>query len=115
MEHFVPAANLEVRGLSNRYRQAGIGAALAASLAGTATASGLGSNRIPLQLKVPVTTFLRLEHPRAQLRSRVLRGQLELYAPERADTVTVNGGNDPSSMSPPSPSRIPLRGRSRMS
>ena len=95
LEHFVPAANLEVRGLSNRYRQAGIGAALAASLVGIETASGPGAKRIPLQLKVPVTTFLRLEHPRAQLRSNVLHGQLELYAPERAETVTVNGRERP--------------------
>src|SRR5215813_2150398 len=62
LEHFVPTANLEVRGLRNRYRQAGIGAPLAASLAGTETALSTGSNRIPLRLKVPVTTFLRLEH-----------------------------------------------------
>ena len=95
LEHFVPTANLEVRGLRNRYRQAGIGAPLAASLAGTATASGPGANRIPLQLKVPVTAFLRLDHPRAQLRSGVLHGQLELYAPERAETVTVNGRERP--------------------
>jgi pimeloyl-ACP methyl ester carboxylesterase len=84
-----------VRGLRNRYRRAGIGAALAASLVGTATASGPGANRIPLQLKAPVTMFLRLEHPRAQLKSTVLHGQLELYAPEREETVTVNGRERP--------------------
>lgn len=95
LEHFVPTANLEVRGLRNRYRQAGIGASLAASLVGTATVSSPGANRIPLQLKVPATTFLRLDHPRAQLRSKVLHGQLELYAPERAGTVTVNGRERP--------------------
>jgi pimeloyl-ACP methyl ester carboxylesterase len=100
LEHFVPTANLEVRGLRNRYRQAGIGAALAASLVGTETAAGPGSNRIPLQLKVPVTTFLRLELPRAQLRSNVLHGQLELYAPEGAETVTVNGRERPLEFEP---------------
>jgi pimeloyl-ACP methyl ester carboxylesterase len=100
LEHFVPTANLEVRGLRNRYRQAGIGAALAASLVGTATAASPGAKRIPLQLKVPVTTFLRLEHPRAQLRSNVLHGQLELYAPERAETVTVNGKERPLEFEP---------------
>ena len=35
VEHFVPTVNLEVRGLRNRYRRPGIGAPLAASLAGT--------------------------------------------------------------------------------
>jgi pimeloyl-ACP methyl ester carboxylesterase len=91
LEHYVPAANLEVRGLSNRYRQAGIGAPLAASLVGTETAPGVGSNRIPLRLKVPVTTFLRLEHPRAQLKSNVLHGQLELHAPDLVETVMIDG------------------------
>jgi pimeloyl-ACP methyl ester carboxylesterase len=100
LEHFVPTANLEVRGLRNRYRRAGIGAALAASLVGTATASGPGANRIPLQLKVPVTTFLRLDHPRAQLKSTVLHGQLELYAPERAETITINGRERPLEFEP---------------
>src|SRR5262249_11756058 len=91
LEHFVPTANLDVRGLRNRYRHAGIGAPLAASLAGSATPPGPGTNRIPLRLKVPVTAFLRLEHPFAQLRSGVLHGQLELYTPDRAETVTVDG------------------------
>jgi pimeloyl-ACP methyl ester carboxylesterase len=100
LEHFVPTANLEVRGLRNRYRQAGIGAALAASLVGTETPPGSGSNRIPLQLKVPVTAFLRLERPRAQLRSNVLHGQLELYAPERAESVIVNGRERPLEFEP---------------
>lgn len=91
LEHFVPAANLEVRGLRNRYRQPGIGAPLVANLAGTETASSPGANRIPLRLKVPVTTFLRLDHPRAQLRGNVLNGQLELYAPDLVETVLVDG------------------------
>jgi len=95
LEHFVPTANLEVRGLRNRYRRAGIGAALAASLVGTATATGPGANRIPLQLKVPVSTFLRLDHSCAQLKNNVLHGQLELYAPEHVETVTVNGRERP--------------------
>ncbi len=100
VEHFVPTANLEVRGLRNRYRQPGIGAPLAASLAGTETASGPGANRIPLQLKVPVTTFLRLNHPRAQLRNNVLHGQLELYAPDVVETVLVDGQPRPLEFEP---------------
>ena len=100
LEHFVPTANLDVRGLRNRYRRAGIGAPLAASLAGTVTPAGPGTNRIPLRLKVPVTAFLRLEHPRAQLRSGVLHGQLELYTPEHAETVTVDGRERPLEVEP---------------
>jgi pimeloyl-ACP methyl ester carboxylesterase len=100
LEHFVPAANLAVRGLRNRYRRPGVGAPLAASLAGTETVLGPGSNRIPLRLKVPVTTFLRLDHPRAQLRSTVLHGQLELYAPGLVETVLVDGHPRPLEFEP---------------
>src|SRR5262245_50804919 len=101
LEHFVPAANLAVRGLSNRYRRPGIGAPLAASLAGATDApAATGSNRIPLRLKVPVTTFLRLDHPRAQLSNTVLHGQLELYAPDLVDTVIVDGQPRPLEFEP---------------
>ncbi len=102
LEHFVPAARLAVRGLSNRYRQPGIGAPLAASLAGGAAdmPSAAGAKRIPLRLKVPVTTFLRLEHPRAQLRGSVLHGQLELYAPDLVETVMVDGQPRPLEFEP---------------
>jgi len=95
LEYFLPSANLAVRGLRNRYRQAGIGAPLAASLAGTADASGPSTNRIPSRLKVPLTTFLRLDTPRAGLASGALRGRLELYAPDRTETVMINGGEHP--------------------
>lgn len=70
LEHFVPTANLAVRGLRNRYRRPGIGAPLAASLAEAATTptpSVTGANRIPPRLKVPVTAFLRIEAPRRSL------------------------------------------------
>ena len=100
LDHFLPSANLAVRGLRNRYRQAGIGAPLAASLAGTASVSGAGSNRIPLRLKVPVTAFLRLEAPRAGLTSGALRGRLELYALDQTETVTINGQERPLEFQP---------------
>jgi hypothetical protein len=45
LEHFVPTANLAVRGLRNRYRRPGIGAPLAASLAETTAAPSVaGAN-----------------------------------------------------------------------
>src|SRR5262249_46305054 len=100
LEHFVPTTNLAVRGLRNRYRQAGIGAPLAASIVGTEKASDAGSKRIPLKLKATVTTLLRLEHPRAQLQNTVLHGQLELYASDRTDTVVINGQERPLEFEP---------------
>jgi pimeloyl-ACP methyl ester carboxylesterase len=96
LEHFVPTVDLAVRGLRNRYRQPGIGAPLAASLAGTTTAPSVnGTNRIPPRLKVPVTAFLRIEAPRRSLATGALRGQLELYALDQVKTVTVNGQERP--------------------
>ena len=87
VEHFVPTVNLEVRGLRNRYRRPGIGAPLAASLAGTVQSSIAGASRIPPRLKVPLTAFLRLDTPRRSLSAGSLRGRLELYAPNQATTI----------------------------
>jgi len=95
LDHFTLTVNLAVRGLRNRYRQAGIGAPLAASLAGTVDASAPSDSRIPPRLKVPVTAFLRLEAPRAGLTSGTLRGRLELYASNQTETVTINGQERP--------------------
>src|SRR5262245_33786524 len=96
LEHFVPTADLAVRGLRNRYRRPGIGAPLAASLAGTTAAPSVtGANRIPPRLKVPVTAFLRLDAPRRSLTAGAVRGQLELYAPDQVETVTVNNQERP--------------------
>src|SRR5262249_37302369 len=54
LDRFVSAADLEVRGLQNRYRTAGIGAPLSASLGEPAKGSlPPGHGRIPPRLKVP--------------------------------------------------------------
>jgi Putative serine esterase (DUF676) len=91
MKDFVPAADLEVRGLRNRYRTPGIGAALAASIEPLEGATGKQSMRIPPRLKIPVTAFLRLENPRAALASGKLRGELEFYTPDSARTLKIEG------------------------
>src|SRR6266850_359550 len=91
MKDFVPAADLEVRGLRNRYRTPGIGAALAASIEPLEGAAGKQSMRIPPRLKVPVTAFLRLDDPRAALASGKLRGELEFYTPDSARTLKIEG------------------------
>jgi triacylglycerol esterase/lipase EstA (alpha/beta hydrolase family) len=88
---FVSAANLEVRGLRNRYRSPGIGAPLVAGLAPPEPGAPLppGSQYIPQARKVAVTAFLRLEGARQGLVRGVVRGTLELYTLERALTVHV--------------------------
>ena len=89
MKDFVPAADLEVRGLRNRYRTPGIGAALAASL--EPLEASPQSMRIPPRLKIPVTAFLRLENPRAALASGSLKGNLEFYTPDSARSLKIEG------------------------
>ena len=89
MKDFVPAADIEVRGLRNRYRTPGIGAALAASL--EPLEASPQSMRIPPRLKIPVTAFLRLENPRAALASGSLKGNLEFYTPDSARSLKIEG------------------------
>ena len=91
MKDFVPAADIEVRGLRNRYRTPGIGAALAASIEPLEGEAGKQSMRIPPRLKIPVTAFLRLEDPRAALASGKLNGKLEFYTPDSARTLKIEG------------------------
>ena len=89
MKDFVPAADIEVRGLRNRYRTPGIGAALAASL--EPLEASPQSMRIPPRLKIPVTAFLRLDNPRAALASGSLKGNLEFYTPDSARSLKIEG------------------------
>ena len=91
MKDFVPAADLEVRGLRNRYRTPGIGAALAASIEPLEGEAGKQSMRIPPRLKIPVTAFLRLDDPRAALASGKLHGKLEFYTPDSARSLKIEG------------------------
>jgi hypothetical protein len=92
LDRFAPAADFEVRGLRNRYRDPGIGAPLAASLA---RQEGVelppGAARIPPRLKVPATLVLRLDDPRAALASGQLSGQLELATRDSRRTVRIDG------------------------
>ena len=97
LEHFISTTTLSVRGLRNRYRRPGLGAPLAASLADVAagTAKPVGAERIGPRTKVPVTALVRLDDPRASLATGRLRGRLELYAADRASTVTIDGRPQP--------------------
>ena len=95
LKDFIPAADIEVRGLRNRYRTPGIGAALAASIEPLEGEAGKQSMRIPPRLKIPVTAFLRLEDPRAALASGKLTGNLEFYTPDSARSLKIEGVDVP--------------------
>jgi len=90
--HFVPAADLEVSGLRNRYRRAGIGAPLVGSLSREETQKLVGADRrIPPTMRVPITALLRLDAPRASLAQGWFTGKLELYSQDDALQVTLDG------------------------
>jgi pimeloyl-ACP methyl ester carboxylesterase len=91
MKDFIPAADVEVRGLRNRYRTPGIGAPLAASIEPIGATSTRQDAYIPSRMKIPVTAFLRLNDPRGALKSGKLKGELEFYTPDSARSIKVNG------------------------
>ena len=95
MKDFIPAADVEVRGLRNRYRTPGIGAPLAASIEPLESATSKQYAYIPPGIKIPVTAFLRLDDPRGALKSGKLSGKLEFYTPDSARSLKVNGTDVP--------------------
>ena len=111
LDHFVPAAELDVRGLANRYRNAGVGAPLAASLGEPAGADlPPGSSHIPPGLRIPVTAFLRLPDARAQLASSELSGALELYSDEEGLETEIDGQTVPLELEKSSSLALTLEG-----
>ena len=90
LERFLPASNVAIRGLRNRYRQAGLGAPLVASL-GAAENIAPRYSRVPPRLKVPVTIFLRFDDVREGITSGQLRASLELYTMDSDARIEVEG------------------------
>ncbi|HXV84440.1 MAG TPA: hypothetical protein VEG60_31715 [Candidatus Binatia bacterium] len=88
---FIPVGEFVVRGLSNRYRQAGVGAALAAEVepVGSDAAAEIARKRIPPRIKVPVTAFIRFTEPLRAITEGKIQGRIELYAADQATTVRV--------------------------
>jgi hypothetical protein len=100
LERFVAVGEFEPRGLLNNYRQAGIGAPLAAALTPVGSGPTPVRGRIPPAVKVPVTAFLRIENPLEGIASGSVRGQIELYPSDEARTVTVEGRTVPLELAP---------------
>jgi pimeloyl-ACP methyl ester carboxylesterase len=99
---FIPVGDFLVRGFSNRYRQAGIGAPLAAELEpiGSGPAAEEARKRIPPRLKVPVTAIVQIHEPRRTVVSGKLKGKLEVYAADRTSTVKIDGREVPLELEP---------------
>jgi len=88
LAHFVPVAELEVRGLSTRYRWAGIGAPLTAGTAPLDPDQGFQDFMLPWSRGV-VTALLRIDDPRRQLADGRLRATLTLEHPAGREAVTI--------------------------
>ena len=99
---FVPVGEFVVRGLSNRYRQAGIGAPLAAELepVQSGPAAAAARKRITPRTKVPVTAFARITAPRRGVIEGKLEGRLELYAADQVSTIALSGFDVPLELEP---------------
>ena len=99
---FVPVGEFVVRGLGNRYRQAGIGAPLAAELepVHSGPAAEAARKRISPRTKVPVTAFVRIAAPRRGIIEGKLQGKLELYAADQASTIALSGFDIPLELEP---------------
>jgi pimeloyl-ACP methyl ester carboxylesterase len=96
---FVSIADLQVRGLRNTYRRAGIGAALSARV--EPSPDSPSSRWIPATAKVPITAFVRFDDPRRAMSDGRLHGTVELYdddvtAAVQVGSYTVPLESDPS-------------------
>ena len=89
---FVPIGDLEVHGLRNAYRQAGIGMPLAAS--GVPLNPERGFQVAP-RLKIPVTVVLRIADARGRLATGDLDAILEIHPPSETQTVRLGGQDVP--------------------
>ena len=97
--NFVPVAELDVRGLRERYRRTGIGAPLAAGTA-PLTPEAKFRDFVGRATKVPVTAFLRLEDPRRSLGAGRINGTLEIYDGYTTDVVEIDGQRVPLEVEP---------------
>ena len=88
---FIPVGDFIVRGLANRYRQPGVGAPLAAEVepVGSGTAAETARSRIPPQIKVPVTAFVRFDEPLRGVLEGKIQGRIEVYAADKTTTVRI--------------------------
>jgi pimeloyl-ACP methyl ester carboxylesterase len=100
LDEFFPASRIHVRGLRNRYRRAGLGAALVARLAPVEGVAPPRYSRLPPALKVPMTVFLRLDRVREGLATGKLRGALELYSMDASTEIVVEGRSVPLEFEP---------------
>ena len=107
---FIPAGELKVRGLAMRYRWAGLGAPLAASIR-PIDASKPGRDMVAPRVQVPVTAVLLIaEARRALVQGQPLAGRLELHLVWDEESVSVAGEQVPLEAEPSAALALTLTG-----
>jgi pimeloyl-ACP methyl ester carboxylesterase len=87
LTNFIPTAELEVRGLQNRYRQAGIGVPLAAEQ----TLEGPDEGLQIAKGKLPITAFMRFHQLFSQMAQGTVRARWEVYVTYNQQKVQIHG------------------------
>ena len=87
LSHFIPTAELKVRGLQNRYRQSGIGVPLAAKQTVEGPDEGLQVGKG----KLPITAFMRFQGLLTQLEQGTVKAGWEVYVTYDQQEVTIQG------------------------
>lgn len=85
---FIAAAELEVHGLTERYRRPGLGVPLAAATVPLDPGKE-PDDFIDPATRVPVTALLRLPWPRKQLKQQRLEARLEVYDALVTETIKI--------------------------
>src|SRR5262249_59832310 len=85
---FVPVAEVQVTGLGARFRNAGIGAPLAADMQAN---DPNAADYLSPTAKAPVTALLRIDQARAQLTRPVVDGSLEIFDASETRSVDIDG------------------------
>ena len=93
LSRFLPVAELEVRGLENRFRSPGIGAPLAAYAGAEDPDHATGI--IAPRLRIPATALLRVEHVREQLTSGHVSATLELHSDPHPEWIEIGNRRVP--------------------
>jgi hypothetical protein len=96
LTNFVSAAELDVRGLRNRYRRAGIGAPFTAeAVPEEGRTAKVEYARVLANVNVPVTFFMRYADARKGLRTQWFGATLEVYSEDAATEIEVAGHRVP--------------------
>jgi pimeloyl-ACP methyl ester carboxylesterase len=100
LTRFVSVGDLEVHGLAMRYRRAGFGAPLAASVA-LLDPTGPSRDFLPPAVRLPVTLLLRIPDVRRSLMDgRALTGSLEIYLAAEPEALDIGGERVPLEVEP---------------